>query len=390
MSLRAVLLAGAVLGVCVLLWLSRPSGAPPAAEGPMDEAAPVSVEPPKEDELVEIEAAPAVSEARVDGLKAERVVQTGENTWLLRFACSLKDVATPLPRRLDVAVEGPELAFQGVAKRRKNEDTFAFTVNAAANALEGATLYAASTKRALAHRTQAPFLWQEKFRHYRLGQASLASAKWDREQHAVGVPHFELLPARFIGNVLFGVNTKGVKELVIWTQPDPSQINTLPWDVGRGGNKVPFAAFVAGGVWGAGDRPPELDDQWLPMTKGVPVGADVYVHGPSGELELTLNLVSLPDARSVLIREAATGVPSALTMAELNERAAVLGHGVTTISGKVKGRGLNKELALGKTTLPSGEYAVEAWSEPDSAGLMYLVVSKNVTLTVGTKKLTLR
>ena len=394
---RAAFITGAILCVSMLWWVSRSGTSRPGAEIRVGEAVAVTVDQPIEDHLVEVTSTAAVSVERVDVLEAQpepREAQARPVTWLIQFTCSSKDLSTPLPSRLDVALEGPLLTNKGTAHRRKGESYYSRIVHCKESELQGATLFVATTKRALDQRDGSPFRWREKFQGYRLGRASLASASWDHETDRLLVPHIELLPPKFLGNVLLGSGGPGFTEFLVWTQPDVSTLHsipyTLPFDRAEGGNKLPFAAFVPGGYWGAGDHAPDIGDQFLLSFSGSPVGVDVYLNSPRAVLELTLNLVSLPDARSILIREAASGVPSALTLAELAQRATSLGTGVTTLSDKAVRNGQQEALPLGKTTLPSGEYAVEAWSKPDSAGLTRLVASKTIALTVGTHKLTLR
>lgn len=264
------------------------------------------------------------------------------------------------------------------------------TAFVAGEALLGATLFAATTKRALQFRNQLPFHLVGEAKGYYLGEVSFASARVNAAAMEVTAGSLKLLPPKFLGHVLRGENVAKATEFFVWTQPEPSRVEWIRSGASQGGFKLPFGAFVSGGRWGAGDQKPQSGDELLLLTVGVPVGMDVQLHNPKGFLNLSVDLRALPDARSILVRDAASGVPPALNESELNARASALGFGLTTLSDKVLGRGELENVQVGQIRLPSGEYAVEAWSKPDGAGLSYLVASKTIAVTVGTTSFQLK
>ncbi len=398
MASRTVLLIGATLCAVALLFALRGEEATsPATPVELDALAMTPREPMTDaqvgPELTEPSTAQGAMAPRVDGLSGKVVRGTNEpdpDIWTLRFECSVQDSVGPLPRRLDVVLEGPDVVVSGLARRKGKQKMFEVELPIPPEAIPHATLFAATTIRALLHRSRRPFRWYPRFDHYRLGQVALVSAEQKGEPRELILPKIRLRPPTMLGRVLRGGRLTEAKELMVWTRPDPSSMEVFQWSSGYGHLNVSFAAFVEGGTWGAGESLPEPGAEPLPYQDTVPVGSDVFLFHPTGVLELEVNLVTLPDARSILVRNASGVVPAALTASELDDRASGLGNGVTTLSDKVVGRGQLEHFPVGKTTLPSGDYAVEAWSVPNDAGLMYLVASKSVSLGVGTTKFTLR
>ena len=391
---RTVLLLGVAACLSALLIVLLGGDAiPVAAPEQADPASAVAAAAVEDAALVEPIAAQDGTNLRLNGFDGRAVDSGGRPdlpTWTVRFECTVQDPTGPLRNRVDVVIDGPDLAFQGIARRQKNQKTFEVQVPAEPGSLAGATLFVATTKRALLHRHRRPFRWFPRFDHYRLGRATLSASYCDRDRLEAAIPSVFLEPPTMLGHIQRGAFPKAVDELLVWTRPTRSSIHTLRWDPSSFGRTIPFAAFVDGGRWGAGERLPEPDEPADPFQGSAPVGSDVYLYHPTGVLDLTVDLRALPAARSILVREAASTVPAALTAAQLNERAVGLGSGVTTLSDKIVGRGLHENFPVGKTMLRSGIYAVEAWSKPNSAGLMNLVASKSVTLGAGTQKVTLR
>lgn len=391
---RIALLLGATACVGALLFgLLGGDAVPPPAPAQTVPARLVADTAVEDAALVEPIAAHDGTNLRLNGFDGRAVDSGGRPdlpTWTVRFECTVQDPTGPLRSRMDVMIDGPDLAFQGIARRQKNQKTFEVQVAAEPGSLAGATLFVATTKRALLHRHRRPFRWFPRFDHYRLGRATFSANYCDRDRLEAAIPRVVLEPPTMLGHIQRGAFPKAVDELLVWTRPTRASTHTLRWDPSSFGRTIPFAAFVDGGRWGAGERLPKPNELADPFQGSAPVGSDVYLYHPTGVLELTVDLRALPAARSILVREAASTVPAALTAAQLNERAVGLGSGVTTLSDKVVGRGLHESFPVGKTMLRSGNYAVEAWSKPNSAGLMNLVASKSVTLGAGTQKVTLR
>ncbi|MFT5735054.1 MAG: hypothetical protein ACJAZN_003204 [Planctomycetota bacterium] len=273
------------------------------------------------------------------------------------------------------APDDPEAAQ---AQWLSDSGTYLVQVRARAVDLEKSRLVVATSEDAIVGLNGRVVALTPTSESWRLGEIELAAGDWDHEDYTISGLAISLARLQPLGTVTVEPPGLPSMNLVTWrgrnsAGPSRGTLNQTP-----SGFPLACGSFDVAKSWNATISP--LEPMFRASESGYgPPGTDLVVRvhlewlQARSSIELSLNVSTLTDVRTVFIRPSNSAPATLLTEDQLRRRVGDIGQGASTISDKLPRGAGQPAIALGTTKLNPGDYAIEAWSRPDTNGKVRLL-----------------